>query len=200
MDQVRKPKAFISCSLRGDDKHFVEWVEKNVRAYGMDPFGTVGKFEISPKLIPESMREQINLADCIVIAATPRFVQEDIQNRTITGKGISDLLHVELGMAFMKRLPVLAFVLADTDVGSFLPGTTQYIRIYPNDDADFAIKRPQIASLFLNSLKIIQERWKEQKDKEMRDLGSLILKVAGVVGIATILFDDDDPKGRSKKR
>lgn len=37
-----KPRAFISCSLREQDRWYVEWVEAVVQQMGFQPFGTVG--------------------------------------------------------------------------------------------------------------------------------------------------------------
>ena len=69
---------------------------------------------------------------------------QDIYDREKTRKGISEMLHVEVGMAIATGRPILAFVLEGTDVGSFLPQTVQYITLRMNDRDDVKSKWPLI--------------------------------------------------------
>lgn len=80
----RKPLAFISTSLREEDKPFVDLVEKITRENGFEPYGTVGKYSAAPMPIWDHIVENIPKADCVIMAATPRYFQEDIHNRGIT--------------------------------------------------------------------------------------------------------------------
>lgn len=126
MIQPAKPRAFISSSLRDEDRPFVDWVERIALEFGFDPIGPVGKNLAAPRPIHLQMKEGIKNTDCMILVATPRYVQQDLQDTTKTGQGISELLHVEVGMASMADRPVLAFVKQGTDVGGFLPQAVQY--------------------------------------------------------------------------
>ena len=184
MNQQRQPRAFISCSLRPEDKPFVDFVEAITRSFGFQPMGTVGKYTAAPMPIWEQMRDGIQSADCIVLAATPRYIQQDIYDRKQTGRGISEMLHVEVGMAVATERPILAFVLEGTDVGSFLPQTVQYIILRPNDKADLQAKWPLIANYFRSALAIIQERWRREN---RNDLLKCVGTILATIGAATII-------------
>ena len=56
-------KAFISCSLREEDKDFVNGIEKIVRSFKFEPFGTVGRHSIAPRNVAEHIKENIIKAD-----------------------------------------------------------------------------------------------------------------------------------------
>lgn len=184
MSQQRKPRAYISCSLRPEDKAFVNLVEAITSQFGFQPTGTVGKYSGAPNPIWEQMRDGIKSADCIILAATPRCIQQDIHDRKKTGKGISEMLHVEVGMAVATERPVLAFVLEGTDVGSFLPQTVQYITLRPNDKAHLQSQWPVIGNYFRSAFSIIQERWrKENRDGLLKFAGGIL----ATIGAATLL-------------
>jgi hypothetical protein len=190
MDQQRQPRAFISCSLRQEDKQFVDLVVAITRRFGFQPTGTVGRYRAAPRPIWEQMRDEIQSADCIVLAATPRYIQLDINDRNRTGRGISEMLHVEVGMAVATRRPILAFVLEGTDVGSFLPQTVQYIVLQPNDRVDLQTKWPLIANYFRSSFAIIQERWRQENRNDLLKLGGVILATIGAATIIDSIFGD----------
>jgi len=132
----------------------------------------------------EQMRDGIKDADCVVLVATPRYIQEDVHERTKTGMGISELLHVEVGMAVASDHPVLAFVLQGTDVGAFLPQLVQYIILNPSDQEDVRAKWPLIANYFRSALLMIEQRWLSE---ERRGLGRAVGIVLGVIGAATVI-------------
>jgi hypothetical protein len=127
--ELLKPvKAFVSCSLREEDQSFNSFVEGILRRNNIEPFGTVGKHSAAPESVAESMRKNIPEADMVVIIATPRYLQQDLK----TGKlshGLSEMVHVETGMAFALKKPVVVFVQKGTNIGNFLPGITQYIEL-----------------------------------------------------------------------
>ena len=184
MNEKMRPSAFISCSLREEDKPFVNFIEAIVERFGFQPTGTVGKYSAAPKPIWKQILDGIKSADCVVLVATPRYVQQDIHNREKTGKGISEMLHVEVGMAVACKRPVLAFVLEGTDVGSFLPQFVQYITLKSDDRVDLQAKWPIIADYFRSAFTIIQERWRQEKRDDLLKLSALIL---GIIGAATIV-------------
>ena len=117
-------KAYVSCSLRQEDKPFVDFVESILRENGIEPFGTVGKYSAAPMNPTELMRENIALADITVIIATKRYEQKDILSGKVT-YGPSEMIHAEVAMSFMANKPVVVIAQKGTDVGNFTPNFTQ---------------------------------------------------------------------------
>jgi hypothetical protein len=152
-----KPKAFISCSLRNEDKPFIDIVEEILRKHGIEPFGTVGKYTAAPENPAESMKRNIPLADLVVIIATPRYSQRDLKTGNVTS-GLSEMVHVETGMAFAMEKPVVLFVKEGTNVGTFLPNITQYI-ILNGQENDLIDKYALIYSLLNNAYSLIKKKW-----------------------------------------
>lgn len=186
----RLPKAFISCSLRKQDKKFVDLVEYIVKKNGFQPFGTVGKYVNDSAPVPVTMVEEMKKADCLVIAATPRYHQKDIHNSNNISNGLSEMIQVEAGMASMKGLPIIVFVQKGTHVGNYLSSSTQYIEIdFDNYKESLAEKLPLIKSLFYKAALKIQEKWdKVSKQRDKEGTGAL-LQVAGVIGIGALLIN-----------
>lgn len=178
------PRAFVSCSLRDEDRPFVHWMFSVIRQFGFDPIGPVGLDLFAPRPISDQMTDGIRAADCLVLLATPRYLQEDIHNRARTGKGISEMLHVEVGMATMAELPVLAFVQKGTTLGGFLPSLVQYIEIDPTAQDDINTKWPHIANYFRSALVMIQKRW---ADESRSNLLAGIAVILGIIGAATVV-------------
>jgi hypothetical protein len=190
--QQRRPLAFISCSTRQEDRPFVELVEAIIKRFGFRPAGTVGRHSASPRPIWEQMRDGIRSTDCVVLVATPRYIQQDIHDRKKTGRGISELLHVEVGMAISSDRPVLAFVLEGTDVGSFLPQVIQFISLRMSDGEDLRIKWPLIANYFRSALVIIEERWRKEKRTDLLSAVGWILGTIGAAALIDGVFDKHD--------
>lgn len=185
------PRAFVSCSLRDEDKPFVEWMFAVIQRFGFQPIGPVGRNLYAPLPIYQQMKDGIREADCLVLVATPRYIQEDIHNRKL-GNGISEMLHVEVGMATMSERPVLAFVQKGTDVGGFLPSLVQYIEIDPNSQADIDSNWPAISNYFRSALLLIQQRWVEDNRKSLFKGIGLILGIIGAAKVVDSIFSDQD--------
>ncbi len=183
MADARKPQAFISCSLRAEDNNFVDLVERITSHFGFTPMGTVGRHAAAPRPIWHQMKDNIEKADCLVLAATPRYVQEDVHDRTKTGKGISELLHVEVGMAAAFGRPVLAFVQEGTTVGGFLPAFVQYHVLKTRDYTDLNEKLPVIGRAFMAAREMVEARWKKDRDAAVID-GRI--KAFGVIGVGYV--------------
>lgn len=179
-------KAFVSCSLREEDKQFIDLVEDILKKHGIQPFGTVGKYSVSPENPVETMKKNIPLADLVVIVATPRYKQTDLKTGRVT-QGLSEMVHVETGMAFAMNKPVVVFVKEGTDVGTFLPNITQYV-ILNGQQNDLVDKYAKIYSLLNSAYLLI----KQIRDKQASfGLGQLIwgaLAVWGGIKIAEELF------------
>lgn len=183
----RLPTAFVSCSLHEEDKAFVDWMFAVIPRFGFHPTGPVGLKMFAPKPIPSQMVEGIKGSDCLILIATPRYLQEDLHNRAVTGKGISEMLHVEVGMASMADRPVLAFVQKGTDVGGFLPSLVQYIEIDPSDANDIKAKWPAMANYFRSGLVMIQERWvKENRTNLIKGIGMVLGLIGGAAVVDSI--------------
>ncbi len=190
-------KAFVSCSLRTEDKPFVDFVCSILKAYNIKPFGTVGKFSASPENPVKLMNKNIKDADIVVICATPRYVQSDIQTGNTT-KGISEMIHVETGMAIAHGKPVVAFVKEGTNVGNALANITQYIELTGTKE-DYIKKKDLIYSLLNNAYKYsIEERKKAQEEKQDKEsnenwaaFGKFALLTIGVTGFIKFLQSDN---------
>lgn len=89
------------------------------------------------------------------MGATPRYFQSDIK----TGQesyGLSEMVHVETGIALAHDKPVVVFVQEGTDIGKALPNVTQYITLNGRKE-DYRAKKPLILSLLSNAKKIENE-------------------------------------------
>lgn len=165
---INKPqpiaKAFVSCSLRKEDEPFVDFIEKILLHFGIEPMGTVGRHSIAPVPIVDQMKNNIPFADFLVVAATPRYVQRDMANSSKSLYGLSEMVHVEAGMAFMSGKPVVVFVKEGTDVGSFLPKVTQYITL-DGTNKNVREQWTQIGGLLANAVERVKN-FKEAEDQK----------------------------------
>ncbi|MEO2052197.1 MULTISPECIES: hypothetical protein [unclassified Allomuricauda] len=157
-------KAFVSCSLRKEDEPFVEFVERILLHCQIKPMGTVGRHSIAPVPIVEQMKKNIPLADFLVVVATPRYVQRDMANSSKSLYGLSEMIHVEAGMAYMLGKPVVVFVKQGTAVGSFLPNVTQYITL-DGTVRNLQEQGHQISQLLKNAVEQIRKA-KETEDQK----------------------------------
>lgn len=190
-------KAFLSCSLRIEDQRFIEFIERILKAYKVQPFGTVGKLSASPTNTVELMKKNIPLADFVVIAATPRYFQKDIK-ATKTSLAISEMLHVESGMAYMAEKPLVVFVKEGTNIGNFIPTVTQYITLN-GKQADINEKWQLIGVLLNNTYIIIQQKKEQEANKSFWNTMTNGLAIWGGLKIAETLTTEEKPKKKSVK-
>lgn len=184
--------AFISCSLRSDDRPFVEFVEKILRVHRIEPIGTVGLFSAAPTNPAEHMKKNIEQADFVVIVATKRYMQNDLK----TGKqsnGLPEMVHVEAGMAYMANKPVVAFVEQGTDVGGFLPNVTQYITL-TGEEADLASKWNLITSLIENTYDLVKKAKNHANGQAFLKILTGGLAVFGGIKLVQSLTSENKPK------
>jgi len=170
-------KAFISCSLRSEDKKFVDLVANILYHFQIFPFGTVGKYDSSPENPAQLMKRNIEQADFVVIAATKRYLTKDNQSG-IESNQLSEMIHSEAGMAFAYDKPVVVFVEEGTNPGSFLPSITQYITL-DGTQANLDSQQNLILSLLNNAYQISEET---KRKKTWQDLGKLALKTLAFFG------------------
>lgn len=175
-------KAFISCSLREEDREFNDQVESLLKQHNIEPFGTVGKYSVSPESIAESMKKNIPLADLVVIIATPRYLQKDLKSDVIS-QGLSEMVHVETGIAYALNKPVVVFVQKDTNIGNFLPGITQYIEL-DKLESELDKKLYLIQDLLNNALAIIKKMKASQETSAWKNL---LLWVFAIIGGLKVL-------------
>ena len=147
-------------------------------------------YSAAPKPLYEQMREGIKAADCIIIAASPRYRQQDISERTKRKKGISEMIHTEAGLAIAYEKPVLVFASDGTDVGTLLPTVTQYFIIKRGDKAAFRRQYPLIQDYFINAYLMIQKRWQAEDRKQLAEALKTGLAIVGVGAIIKMLFGD----------
>jgi hypothetical protein len=183
MNILPNGRAFISCSLRSEDMAFVGLIEKIVKAHHLIPFGTVGKYSAAPLNPAILMNQNIPLSDIIVIAATPRYFQRDVQTGKITS-GISEMLHVEAGIAYASNKPIIVFVKQGTSAGNFLPNVTQYITLDGSKE-NLTRQWGLINSLFDNAILIANQN---RQKKSLNGLKKVLIGGLAVLGGAS-LFD-----------
>jgi len=185
--------AFVSCSLRTEDRPFIDLVESILRTHNIIPTGMVGLHDASPVNPTIAMRQNIDKVDLVVIIATPRYLQQDLQSNSIH-YGLSEMVHVETGIAYAFNKPVILFVQEGTYVGSFLPNVTQYI-VLNGLQYDLDAKWPLICSLLQNSHRTVLSQ-KQQKSRYQ--LGGFLKAALAVVGGAALIDtfsaheDEDD--------
>ena len=174
------PKAFISCSVRQEDKTFVEIVEQIVKDNGFEPMGTVGRHVNYAEPIPQSMIKEIKKADVLVMAATPRYFQKERPFQRKKQKVISEMLHVESGMAIMDNIPVIVFAKEGTHVGNFIPGITQYFTIGKTLVDE---QREKIKIIFNDTKKKVANKIDKEEGNYWKYIIERILIVIGIIAI-----------------
>ena len=182
--------AFLSCSLRQEDRPFVNFIEQILRAHYIKPIGTVGYYSSAPTSTAEHMKKNIPLADFVVMVATPRYIQKDINSGNST-QGISEMLHVETGMAHMAEKPVVVFVQEGTNVGNFLPTITQYITLN-GQQSDLKQKWPQINSLIKHSCDIVNQKKIESQNKSLWKAFTTGLAIFGGISILNSMGTEEE--------
>lgn len=187
-------RAFISCSLRKEDKEFVDFVESLLKENGIEPFGTVGKYSAAPVNPTELMRENIALADITVIIATKRYEQKDVLSGHIT-YGPSEMIHAEVAMSFMANKPVVVIAQQGTDVGNFIPNITQFI-ILDGTTEDLKQKEMLLRILLNNACEMAKNADELEVSTEFIDF---IIKALAVIGGAAILHDILKPQELNKR-
>lgn len=180
--------AFISCSLRQEDRAFVQLVAKVLKSYGLTPFGTIGLFDVRAESIVTSMKSNIQAADLIVVVATPRYVQKDLHNGS-EAQGLSEMIHTEVGMAIASHKPVIAFVQEGTEPSGIIPSITQYI-VLKNDIEDVRNKIEQIAALLRNVVTVVFNNRQRANSKELSTLITTGLAFVGGAFILDSLFNE----------
>ncbi len=182
--------AFISCSLRNEDEKFVTFIEKILRHCKVEPMGTVGRHSIAPVPVVDLMKKNIPLADFLVVVATPRYVQRDMTRGGIS-QGLSEMIHVEAGMAYMLEKPVVVFVKEGTAVGNFLPNITQYITL-DGSNKNVQQQWPLIVKLLSEAI----NQAKQKKDaEEQKRFGRMLtngLAILGGIKVFNYLTTDDE--------
>lgn len=190
--------AFVSCSLREEDKTFIDLIERILIQHRIKPVGTVGKYSVSPINIADHMKRNIPLADILVIVATPRYLQKDLHTNEIS-YGLSESVHVEAGMAFMANKPVVVFVQEGTHVGNFLPNVTQFITLN-GLQSDLENKWNVINSLINNTYAIVRKIKEQLSTKQFEKNVKTGLAIFGGIALLDSLFTEEPPKRRTTSK
>lgn len=180
-------KAFVSCSLRAEDRNFVDLVANILLHYQIKPFGTVGLYDASPQNTSQLMKRNIEQSDFVVIAATKRYLTKDNQNGNESNQ-LSEMIHSEAGMAFAFTKPVVVFVEEGTNPGNFLPSITQYITL-DGTQTNLDSQQNLIADLLNNAYQISEE---VKRKKAWQELGRLALGGLALFGGLKLLENNDD--------
>ncbi len=177
-------KAFVSCSLREEDKPFVDCIENILRAYNIEPFGTVGRYSASPENPAVLMKKNISIADLVVVCVTPRYSQKDLKTGEVS-HGFSEMTYIETGIAYANNKPLVVFVQEGTDVGKFIPKITQYITLNGQSD-DFAKKQNLIKELLISVCMNTKDIKQKPNESNGHKITGKVIVVALV--IVSILF------------
>ncbi len=194
MEHQYLANVFVSCSLRSNDKEFIDLVSNILSHFNFNPFGTVGLYDASTDNPIVLMENNIEKCDFVVIAATKRYLTKDTHNNKKSNT-LSEMIHAEAGMAFGKSKPIVVFVEEGTNVGNFIPNVTQYITLdktQENLDSQYNL----IVALLSNALHKAQAI---KRQKSWKELGSLALKGLAIFGGLKLLeggenydYDDED--------
>ena len=182
--------AFVSCSLRSEDEPFVNLIEQILDRHRIKPFGTVGRHSFAHLNVSDHMRLNIPKADFVVIVATPRYIQQDLKTNEVS-HGLAEMVHVETGMAFMAKKPVVVFVKEGTQLGGFLPNITEYV-VLNGEKNDLKLKWPKITNLLNNTYKIIAQIKENENSKNLRNILTTGLATYGLVSILNSIFSEND--------
>lgn len=151
---------------------------------------TVGMYSAAPRPLWQQMREGVSVTDCLIVAATPRYIEQDIRDKSKSRKSISEMIHVECGMAIAFEKPILVFASEGTDVGNFLPGVTQYFELKRNR-LEFAKQYPLIQVYFSNAYQMIFNKWQKETQKRATEGIKTVLSIVGSAAILKFLLGDD---------
>lgn len=189
---------FISCSLREEDKPFIDFIVRILKAFRILPIGTVGMFSAAPLNPTELMKINIPKADFVVVVATPRYIQKEIKAEN-TKLAISEMLQVESAMAYMADKPLVVFVKEGTEVGHFIENVTQYITLN-GKQTDLEEKWKLIGELLYNTYETVRIM-SEQKDNKFF-LNRIIhaLALYGGFKFLKAISEEEKPKKRTLKR
>jgi len=177
--------AFVSCSLREEDRKFVNLIANILHHFQVRPFGTVGLYDSSAENPVQLMKTNIEKSDFVVIVATKRYLTKDSSNGR-TSNMLSDMVHTEAGMAFANSKPVVVFVQEGANVGSFLPSITQYITL---DGTQKNLDSQSI--LIMNLINNAYQKSEEiKRQKSWEGLGRLLVGGLAIFGGLKLLDDE----------
>jgi len=95
-------KAFLSCSFAEEDKEIIEFFQKIIKAFNIEPeiynYQEIGR-------VPDKVKEHIIKSDCLIAIATRRKKLEDSDYWTC-----SDWIQHELALANAYNKPIAIFV------------------------------------------------------------------------------------------
>ena len=134
------------------------------------------------------MNKNIKNVDFVVICATPRYIQKDIRSGDVS-LGLSEMIHVETGMAIAHGKPVITFIQEGTNIGNVLPNITQYITLNGSKE-DFMSKRKLIFSIFNSAFEFVKKVSDENTIKEVKNWTIGGLAVIGGISLLDFLFGE----------
>lgn len=182
--------AFLSCSLRVEDLPFVEYISRILKAHGIKPDGTIGRYYAAPENVSTSMKNQIENCDLIVIAATPRYFTEDVHNKR-SFKSMSEQLHAEAGIADGLNKPIVVFVQEGTEPGNYLSSVTQYV-VLNGSLEDYERKKTLILSLLNNAYNKVQNLSHKRDFESLKSTVVGGLAIFGFLKLMQYLIESDD--------
>ena len=193
MPASHRATAFISCSLRTEDEPFVRLVEQILIHHKIKPIGTVGRHSARPQNPLVHMRSNINKADMVVVAATTRYMQQDV-GTGITLQAPSEMVQIEAAMAYAKNKPIVVLAHEGTNLGGMFHNITQPIYL-SGGRRDLLKKQKLISSLLQSAIPIINRRRLAEGKTAVRNIAVNGLAIGGAIGLLNWIFnrlEEDD--------
>jgi hypothetical protein len=130
MSEKESIAAFLSCSVRDQDRPLVEAMDAFLKRRGFRCY-TIGKNVSYADTPDESIKKLIGSADCLIGLATKRLSATDIKNPNDSLNLATPYLLQETSMAFQSGIPFLIFKADDVTL-QCVTQRNSYIRIKPN--------------------------------------------------------------------
>lgn len=179
--------AFLSCSIRPEDRALVTALETKVLA----PMGlcclTVGRNVSLPEQVDDAIRDIIEQVDCLIGVATVRFdaVDRAVPNRTLAMASPYPLQ--ESAMAHQRRLPFLIFKTPEVTLQG-VTGRNLYIdvdsQLGPTGKPRFKCSRDVLTSSLADlKRRALEDRRGRSHDEFLAGLGKLSTLLVGTYAV-----------------
>ncbi len=182
-------RAFLSCSIRPQDRYWVDFVrEKVLRPNGIGCC-TVGVDVSAPQPPLDTMREWIEKSDCVVAIATARFEARDIQCPQDKLLLLPYAVDEELLMGWLSGKPLVVFKAEGLSATGILGAQkTTWIQFDPSDSLSLRRQstHPLIISMLRNLLRELKQRKRMEITRRVLDWGAKGLALLGAYGLGRI--------------
>jgi len=182
--------AFLSCSVRPQDRPLVDAIDSRVLA----PMGfrclTVGRSISLPEQVDDAIREIIDQVDCLIGIATVRLEAADRSLPNHTLSLASPYVIQETAMAHQRRLRFLIFKTPEVTLQG-VTGRNLYIEVrpdMPNGRPVFrARKEVVLSALAALKTRALENRTQRSRDEFLATVGKLSAFAVGTYALGSFL-------------